>query len=643
MRNVFLMVSFIIFNSGISIAQNAFDFNYTIMEKEEVLPVGAVLPRGWLLQQLKDNMNGFVGHLDELVPDLIKADDIYGKDRLSKNSKPKILGNIGGDGEWQSQLFWWNSETQSNWRDGYIRSAILSKNKKHLKLVQQYVNNILASQDADGYLGIYNEDLRYKFKNENGELWAKATLLRGLLAWYEYTKDTVVLNAVIRAVQNSMENYPANKSHPFFSENPNVGGLSHGLTFIDVLEKLFNLTKEKKYLDYIVFLYNDFSGQKLNEDAQLQKLLKPESKLFGHGVHTYEHLRCVAAAYYATGNAQLKLALENFETKINNTTTVSGGPVGDEWISGLPADETSRGYEYCSIHELMHSYESLLAKSGNKKYADEVEHLFLNASQGARHPEKSCIAYLKSDNSYSMTGGLNGDTSDAKQTRYRYSPTHREAAVCCVPNAGRIGPYYVQYMWLQHKDGLTAALLGPCEVKTKVNNKNVHIVEQTQYPFNNKIEFLVNTDNNHFILRIRKPAWLNKFSVNLPYIENDGFIEIAKNWNGKEKVVISFLPEVKVQTDAKGEFYFQYGALVLAHEITNREKITRRYPVENFADYNYKAKKLVTYNYVPNQPIRQIGELLFSTKLRNKETGLLETVELKPMAKTILRQVSFGL
>src|SRR5690606_9559622 len=108
---------------------------------------------------------------------------------------------------------------------------------------------------------------------------------------------------------------------------------------------------------------------------------------------------------------QLGSALDHFEQKIKLTTTATGGPVGDEWIIGRRADATTRGYEYCSLQELLHSYASLLAKTGTTGYGDKIENLFFNAAQGARHPEESCIAYLKSDNSYYMTGGINGDTS----------------------------------------------------------------------------------------------------------------------------------------------------------------------------------------------------------------------------------------
>lgn len=626
---------------SLSAQRNAYTIVRPLPEKLEVLPFGAVKPTGWLQQQIQENLDGFTGYLDTLAPDLILHDDIYDKDRLTKRSKPKQLGALGDEGDWNVQLYWWNSETQSNWRDGYIRSAILANDTMHLRRIKTYINAILQSQDADGYLGIYDRELRYKFDNENGELWAKATLLRALVAWYEYTHDQKVLTAIKRAVQNTMDNYPADQSHPFYSKNPYVGGLSHGLAFTDVLEQLYYITRNRKYVDYALFLYKDFSMQTLSEDAQLKKLFDPSVKLLGHGVHTYEHLRSLAAAYYASGNDSLLQALHHFEAKINDLTTASGGPVGDEWIGGRPADATKRGYEYCSLQELMNSYESLYAKTGNKQYGDKVEHLFFNAAQGARNPEESCIAYLKSDNSYYMTGGLNGDTSDAKQTRYRYSPVHREAAVCCVPNAGRIAPYYTQYMWLKDKKGLVASLLGPCTLQTRINNKPVSITEETAYPFENKVTFVVAAPGLAFDLKIRKPGWATAVQVNMPYTEQDGFIIISKKWTARERVALLFTAALEAKTDNNGEHYFEYGGLVLAHAIAATPQVTKSYTVQGLADYNYRPDSLTLYTYIPQQAVMQKAPLQFETLLRNTATRQAETVILQPMGQTILRQVTF--
>lgn len=609
--------------------------------KLEQLSFGEIKPGGWLKTQVQQDLDGFVGHLDSLAPDLIIKDDIYGSNRLTKKVKRKELGVVADGGDWQVQFLWWNSETQGNWWDGYTRSAILVNDNYHLQRIKDHVSRILSTQDADGYIGIYDDELRYHFDNENGELWSKTTLLRGLLAWYEYTKDSQVLNAIEKAVHNVMLHYPVNASHPFHSIQPNVGGLSHGLAFTDVLERLYDLTGDRAYLDYTLFCYKEFSGEKLNEDAQLAKLLDTALLLKGHGVHTYEHLRSVAAAYYSSGNPVLKQAMHNFLQKITVMTDPSGGPVGDEWIGGRKADATNRGYEYCSLQELMNSYTDLLAKSGNAGFGDKAERLFFNAAMGARHPSESCMAYLKSDNSWAMTGGLNGDTSEKHQTRYKYSPVHQDAAVCCAPNAGRIIPYYVQSMWLKDDRGLVASLLGPCEVNTACKEQNISIKEITGYPYDYSIAFDIESANS-FELKIRKPAWASKFSVNAPYKLKDDFIIVQKDRKGKQTIQVEFFPDIQLQHDINSEVYFTYGPLVLAHAIDGQAIQTKSYPLKGFHDLYYTPSQLVIYRYNYQQPVQtDKNKLVFTTSLFNPQTQKPEPVILQPMGKTILRQVTF--
>jgi uncharacterized protein len=611
-----------------------------IEEEFKVLPISEIKPQGWLRKQIQENLDGFTGNLDRLVPDLIVEDDIYGEDRLTTKVKSKDVGALGEPGDWQVQFLWWNSETQSNWRDGYIRSAILVNDEAHLKQLDAYVKKILSTQDSDGYLGIYDPELRYKFENENGELWSKSSLLRGLIAWYEFKKDPALLTAIERAVQNVMEHYPVDNAHPFYSKQPNVGGTSHGLTITDVFESLYRITGKEIYRDYCLFLYSDFSEQTLNEDAQYKKLMDESLMLNGHGVHTYEHLRSLAAAYYASGNPALKKAMDKFLAKIEVETTASGAGVGDEWIGSKRADATQRGYEYCSLHELMHSYIELFIKSGDASYGDLAEKIFLNAAQGARHPEASCIAYLKSDNSYAMTGGLNGDTTNEKQTRYKYSPVHQDAAVCCVPNAGRITPYYVSNMWLKSDRSLVASLLGPCEMTTVLGDQTVTIKEETNYPFDNALQFVVTADSE-FALKIRKPEWVNKFTVNEAYREEEGFIVIDKKWTGQQSVRVEFIPEIKVREDINKEKYFTYGALVLAIPLPALESKTKTHPVAGFYDLQYTAQHPVVYEFT-NEPVTQTSNNLeFKTTLLNTGTKQKQPVTLVPIGETILRQVTF--
>lgn len=612
-------------------------------DKFEPVRFSEIKPAGWLKQQMQRDLVGFVGNLDKIVPDLIVKDDIYGKDRLTKKVKSKNVGAISDGGDWEVQFLWWNSETQSNWRDGYIRNAILTNNQFHLAQTRKYIEKILKSQDADGYIGIYDKDLRYKFDNENGELWAKATILRGLLAWYEYTQDAKILKAIERAVHNVIKNYPINNSRPFYSIKPNVGGVTHGLAFTDVLESLYRITKDEKYRDYSLFLYANFSSEILEEDAQLSKLLDVNIALKGHGVHTYEHLRSLAAAYSASGNPQLKLALDNFLIKIKRSTTPSGGVIGDEFILGREADSTDTGYEYCSLQEAMTGYTDLLEKTGNIQFAENAERIFFNAAQGARNPDESCIAYLKTDNSFEMNGTRNGDKSDPKQIRYKYSAAHQDAAVCCVPNAGRITPYFVQSMWMKDDEGFAATLLGASEVSSKFKGKKIAIKEVTNYPYQNSFNFDVsNPSAQKFKLKIRKPEWAKGVKSNSAFTEINGFLvfDIKKS---AASIRLSFDSEVDV-VSFKNEKYVSFGALVFAKEISAWETIKEKYAVSGFPDRFYSPKDNTRFGLPENSKFAvswNKGNPEIETELLNLDTKISEKQILVPMGKTILRQVTF--
>ena len=612
-------------------------------QKYEPLPFGCIQPTGWLREQMRKDLNGFVGKLDLMVPDLIH-DPIYGSGRLHKNSKAKDLGNLKeGDAEGDEQYQWWNSETQSNWWDGLIRYAFLLNDPLTIEKVQKYVYGILATQDEDGYLGIYDKELRYQFKAENGELWAKATLYRGLIAYYEVTHDRKVWQAIERAVDNVMQNYPINKSEPFAVGTSFSGGVAHGLTFTDICERMYQITKNEKYLEYATFLYRNFSQNNSSEkDAQLQSIYDATYSLQCHGVHTFEHIRPLIVAAYASNEKQLKNALKIYLDRVKRVTTLTGGAIGDEWIGGRLAHSTNTGYEYCSLQELMDSYSLLFQKNGDLETAELIERIFYNAAQGSRNPIHSSIAYLKTDNSYEMMGTRNGEVEpDRKQTRYKYSPVHQDVAVCCCPNAGRITPYFIQNMWLkENKNTLTAAILGPNILKTTIQNNRVTIEEVTDYPYENKIQFKISTERPiTFTLKIRKPSWAKSIRSTVKYELDNGFIVINKTFGLSETLAIEFLSEVNIVQDENGEKAFAYGALLYALPIESVEEKGRMY-ADGLYDTYYKPIEHPYFLFDPTcKPIFQKDKI--AVTMKNTKTNKLEEVELIPFAKTILRQVSF--
>jgi len=448
---------------------------------------------------------------------------------------------------------------------------------------------------------------------------------------------------LIRAVDNVMQNYPVNLSQPFFAGRDYSGGVAHGLTFTDVLDRMHQLTEDRKYLDYTAFLYRNFSENYSSEtDAQLPNILNTNYRLKTHGVHTYEHLRPLIVAAYSANSPELKKALQIYLERISNCTTPTGGAIGDEWIGGRLANATKTGYEYCSLHELMDSYSTLFQKSGQLKAAEEMETIFYNAAQGSRNPNYSSIAYLKTDNSFEMDGTRNGEAEPGKkQTRYKYSPVHQDVAVCCVPNAGRISPCFLQNCWMKEGENiLVAAVLAPNVLQTSIQNVPVKIEEITQYPYQNHFVFRIETEKPlSFRLKIRKPEWAKSIQTKEKYQLENGFLVFDRKFSKNDQIELEFQAEVRIKEDLNHERYFSYGALIFARPIAATEQKGKVY-APGFEDLTYSPLDSTRYAFIENNHARFQDRSIW-VDLKNTKTQKAQTLELIPFGKTILRQASF--
>lgn len=132
---------------------------------------GSVKPKGWILDMMQNDLNyGIVGALPELYPG-IKEDDLYNSARRGGLEDIPEMGDLVLTGQdWEKSIMWWNAETIGNWWDGFVRHAFLTNDKKAIQQSHDIIENLLASQDKDGYIGIYKPNLRYQHVSSNGEL-----------------------------------------------------------------------------------------------------------------------------------------------------------------------------------------------------------------------------------------------------------------------------------------------------------------------------------------------------------------------------------------------------------------------------------------------------------------------------------------
>jgi uncharacterized protein len=555
--------------AGKSVTNSPFTGDLVYVHPSEVKPLG------WIKEQMyRDLEIGFAGHLGSLC--LEASSDIFGAHR----NRATVQNRSNHDG-----INWWNGETEGNWRSGFIQMAYLSRHPAAMREADEYVRHILASQDADGYLGAFAPDVRFRF---DGELWTQACLFRGLLAYSELKADKKTLDAVVRAVDCTMRAYRS-------GEGVWPTKQAHDLMYSDVLERLFVLTGDIRYPAFGLWLYELWSDAYPQNDTSLSALLQPEAKFVQHGVRTYESIRLPLWLATTTQREDIRRAALRALTLLDRYREVSGGEVSGEYIRNLPPDPTSTECEYCAMKEVQATLISALQKTGNAELADRVEQIWFNAAQGARLPDGTAIAYLSPDNRLQCDGIASDGISP--EPRNKFSPTHEDVAVCCNPNASNTAALFVRGMWMRDgDDGLVAMLYGPCELRTKVGGTSIHIIQETVYPFEDTVRFTFHSDLPvRLRIMLRVPDWSTHAHVasDSAHIEQRGrYIVVQKLWRAGDSIRLKFDARVELVRSSNGEVAFKYGPLVFAELLPSLKVNKKAYRLRGFEDFYLKASRV---------------------------------------------------
>ena len=124
----------------------------------DMLPLTSVMPKGWLLEQLRIQAQGLSGHLDEFWPDLGSQS-----------------GWLGGAGEsWERGPYF---------LDGLVPLAYLTKEPALISKVTKWMNWTLDHQQPDGWIG----------PPKNRDWWPNYVMLKALIQFQEATGDARVV------------------------------------------------------------------------------------------------------------------------------------------------------------------------------------------------------------------------------------------------------------------------------------------------------------------------------------------------------------------------------------------------------------------------------------------------------------------
>jgi hypothetical protein len=480
------------------LAQNAF---YT-------LPLGAVRPSGWLKKQMQIQANGLSGHLDETWTD------------VGSNS-----GWLGGSGEsWERGPYF---------LDGLVPLAYLLNDARLKAKAQKFVEWSLTHQASNGMIG----------PSGNNDWWPRMVMLKALAQYQEATGDPRVIPALSRYFAYQLSALPGRPLRDWGKFRWQDNAL--------IAIWLYNRTGDPELLELVHLLHaqgHDWQAQfsdfkftqrvtsemiKLNQGQGLADLA-----LSTHGVNNGQALKA-APVWSLISNSDLDRA--GFQQMLSALDRYHGLPNGmfscDEHLAGR---NPSQGSELCTVVETLFSLEQSLAILGHATIGDRIETIAFNALPGTFTDDMWAHQYDQQPNQVEVSLHRKPWTTNGPESNlYGLEPNFG----CCTANFHQGWPKFAASLWMSSNDGgVVATIYSPCEVRTMVRNTEVHILEETEYPFRESVRIKIEPATAlSFPLRLRIPAWVSIPVILVNGLQVDashdaGFARIERTWKAGDVV-----------------------------------------------------------------------------------------------------------
>lgn len=500
------------------------------------LPIGSIIPKGWLRHQLELEAQGMTGRLPEI------------------SKWCKFEGNAWADPQGQGHSGW---EELPYWLKGYADLGYVLKDEAIIGAARKWIDAVLASQEPDGWFGPRANKTSLKGKPD---LWPHMVMCNVLQSFYEYAHDERVLPFLTRYFKwlNTQpdENFGA--------------GYWPKLRFGDNIETiywLYNRTGET----WLLGLAKRIHANMARWDTGV---------IDWHNVNIAQGFREPGVYYQQARDPKfLQAAENNYQTIMDLYGQFPGGGFGGDENCRPGYTDPRQGFETCGIIEFMHSFEMLTKISGNPLWADRCEYIAFNSLPAALTPDLKGLHYLTCANQVQLDKNNKSPGVQNRGTMFSYSPFERYR--CCQHNVSHGWPYYAEELWLATPDGgLCASLYAASEVSAKVGQGTVvRIEETTDYPFAETVGLKMSlAQPAKFPLYLRIPRWCAEASVKIngQRVEIQArplsYLVLDRQWKDGDVVALRLPMEVSTKKWEKNNnaVSVDYGPLTFSLKIGER-------------------------------------------------------------------------
>ncbi|RYU90478.1 glycoside hydrolase family 127 protein [Mucilaginibacter terrigena] len=405
--------------------------------------------------------------------------------------------------------------------EGASYSLALHPDKKLDHYVDSMITIIGNAQEPDGYLytartidplhvGPWLGKQRWEKEQENShELYNAGHMYEGAAAHFLATGKRNFLNIALKNADLLVRTFGPGKRH-----------VAPGHQVVEMgLVKLYRITGKKEYLDLAKFFIDERGHKEYNKKSKIvtengvywqdDKPVIDQTEAEGHAVramYLYSGMADVAAL---TGDKQYLAAIDKiWNNMVGKKMYVQGsiGAVGD-------------GERFGDNYELPNAtaYNETCAAIGN---------VFWNQRMFLLHGESKYIDVLEKTlyNGLISGVGLDGKSffyTNAMQIHdnFNHPDIERERAgwftcSCCPTNVVRLMPSIPGYIYAQNGRDIYVNLFISGTGDMKVNNKDLKITQQNNYPWDGGLAFTIDPASSMDLnLKIRIPGWAQNQAI----------------------------------------------------------------------------------------------------------------------------------
>jgi uncharacterized protein len=535
------------------------------------LPLGAIKPKGMLLEMLVRQQKGLTGKLDSIYSLVCGPNN----------------GWLGGTGDgWERGPYW---------IDGLVPLAYMLDDQKLKAKVQTWIEWSISNQRADGYFGPRPLPEGYKKiagtqQDDREDWWPKMVMLKALQQYYTATGDKRVITLMTSYFHFMQQKLP---SQPL--GNWTYWGAQRGGDNLALVYWLYNITKDKSLLSLGDLIHQQsFNWTGVMTDNTIRKA-NPLPQL--HCVNVAQGLKEPAIYYQKSKDiAHREAPREGLSALRDVHGFVNGMYGGDEHLHG---NNPTQGSELCSAVELMFTFESMLPITGDVFYADYLEKIAYNVLPAQSTDDYMRRQYFQQPNQVLVTNQGRNFFND-NNGHLVFGTT--SGYPCCTTNMHQGWPKFVQNLWYATSDnGIAALVYGESEVSIKVGDGQVVKVEETtSYPFKEDITFIMKTEKAvRFPFHLRIPQWCSRAVIKINNKEmdlkaNNGIVVIDRVWNNNDEIVLVLPMEFRKSWWYNSSVGIERGPIVYALKIEEEWSEVKR---AGFDDTYWEVRPRTPWNY----------------------------------------------